>query len=120
MLDDIWENCKKVQRSNTYWWHDQKSEEEERRQLGINIEEYDPPMVYVETFELKRYSFDPGQNFICVTKELMDALPLGRENGSRFGDMIRSRYKEVEFEVSSTRFYVVARFYLGVTTLVTP
>ncbi|GKB49592.1 putative reverse transcriptase domain-containing protein [Tanacetum coccineum] len=37
MLDDIWENCKKVQGDNTYWWHDQKSEEEERRELGINI-----------------------------------------------------------------------------------
>ncbi|GJR87160.1 putative reverse transcriptase domain-containing protein [Tanacetum coccineum] len=31
-----------------------------------------------------------------------------------------SRYKEVEFEVSLTRFRVVARFCLGVTTLVTP
>nr|GEW18552.1 RNA-directed DNA polymerase homolog [Tanacetum cinerariifolium] len=31
----------------------------------------------------------------------------------------RSRYKEVEFEISSTRFHVVARFCLGVTTLVT-
>ncbi|GJW33283.1 hypothetical protein Tco_0053315 [Tanacetum coccineum] len=29
MLDDIWENCKKVQGDNTYWWYDQKSEEEE-------------------------------------------------------------------------------------------
>ncbi|GJS12169.1 hypothetical protein Tco_0368965 [Tanacetum coccineum] len=93
MLEDIWENCKKVQGDSTYWWHDQKSEEEERRQLGIDIEEYDPPMVHVETFEVKRYSFDTGQNFICVTKELMDALPLGRENGSRFRDMIR---KEVD------------------------
>ncbi|GKE06996.1 hypothetical protein Tco_1399014 [Tanacetum coccineum] len=88
MLDDIWENFKKVQGDNTYWWHDQKSQEEERRELGINIEEYDPPMVHVETFKVKRYSFDSGQNFICVTKELMDALPLGRENGSRFRDMI--------------------------------
>ncbi|GJX74431.1 hypothetical protein Tco_0313026 [Tanacetum coccineum] len=58
-----------------------KSEEEERQELGINIEEYDPPIVHVETFEIKRYSFDSGQNFICVTKELIDALPLGRENG---------------------------------------
>ncbi|GJT07893.1 hypothetical protein Tco_0842355 [Tanacetum coccineum] len=88
MLDDIWENCKKVQGDNTYWWHDQKLEEKERRQLGINIEEYDPPMVHVETFEIKRYSFDTSQNFICVIKELMDALPLGRENGLRFRDMI--------------------------------
>ncbi|GJT88000.1 hypothetical protein Tco_1069717 [Tanacetum coccineum] len=83
----------KVQGDNTYWWHDQKSEEEERRQLGINIKEYDPPMVHVETFKVKRYSFDTGQSFICVTKELMDALPLGRENGSRFREMIR---KEVD------------------------
>ncbi|GKA07575.1 reverse transcriptase domain-containing protein [Tanacetum coccineum] len=64
-------------------------EEEERRQLGIDIKEYDPPMVHVETFKVKRYSFDTGQSFICVTKELTDALPLGRENGSRFREMIR-------------------------------
>ncbi|GKG47004.1 hypothetical protein Tco_0504201, partial [Tanacetum coccineum] len=30
MLVDIWENCKKVQGDSTYWWHDQKFEEEER------------------------------------------------------------------------------------------
>ncbi|GJZ60350.1 phospholipase-like protein [Tanacetum coccineum] len=30
MLDDMWENCKKVQGDNTYWWYDQKSKEEER------------------------------------------------------------------------------------------
>ncbi|GKD06958.1 putative reverse transcriptase domain-containing protein [Tanacetum coccineum] len=93
LLDCFQEENMKVQGDNTYWWHDQKPEEEERQQLGINIEEYDPPMVHVETFEIKRYSFDTGQNFICVTKELMDALPLGRENGSRFRDMIR---KEVD------------------------
>ncbi|GJT53420.1 DNA-binding pseudobarrel domain-containing protein [Tanacetum coccineum] len=95
MLEDIWENCRKVQGDNTYWWHDQKSEEEERRKLGINIEEYEPPMVHVETFKVKRYSFDTGQSFICVTKELMDALPMGRENGSRFRDMIRFLYEEI-------------------------
>ncbi|GJW48840.1 reverse transcriptase domain-containing protein [Tanacetum coccineum] len=53
MLDDIWENCRKVQGDNTYWWYDQKLEEEERRKLRINIEEYEPPMVHVETFEVK-------------------------------------------------------------------
>ncbi|GJS31295.1 reverse transcriptase domain-containing protein [Tanacetum coccineum] len=87
MLDDIWENYRKVQGDNTYLWHDQKSEEEERRKLGINIEEYEPPMVHVETFEVKRYSLDTGKSFICVTKELMDTLPMGRENRSRFKDM---------------------------------
>ncbi|GJT81698.1 BYPASS-related protein [Tanacetum coccineum] len=88
MLEDIWENCRKVQGDNTYWWHDKKSEEEERRKLRINIEEYERPMVHVETFKVKRYSFNTGQSFICVTKELIDALPMGRENGSRFRDMI--------------------------------
>ncbi|GJT04106.1 reverse transcriptase domain-containing protein [Tanacetum coccineum] len=88
----IWDE-RKVQGDNTYWWHDQKSKEEERRKLRINIEEYEPPMVHIETFEVKRYSFDTGQSFIYVTKELMDALLMGRENRSRFRDMIR---KEVE------------------------
>ncbi|GJZ92681.1 hypothetical protein Tco_0664746 [Tanacetum coccineum] len=68
MLDDIWENCKKVQGDNTYWWYDQKSEEEERREIGVDIEGYDPPRVHVETFEIKRYSFDSGQSFICLTE----------------------------------------------------
>ncbi|GJR62952.1 phospholipase-like protein [Tanacetum coccineum] len=93
MLEYIWENCKKVQGDNTYWWYDQKFKEEERREMGTNIGGYDPPRVHVETFKIKRYSFDNGQSFICVTKELMDALPLGRENGSRFREMI---HKEVD------------------------
>ncbi|GKC62823.1 hypothetical protein Tco_1095421 [Tanacetum coccineum] len=78
MLDDILENYRKVQGDNTYWWHDQKSEKEERREMRVNIEDYDPPRVHVETFEIKKYSFENGQSFICVAKELMDALPLGR------------------------------------------
>nr|GEU30094.1 hypothetical protein [Tanacetum cinerariifolium] len=102
MLDDIWENCRKVQGDNTYYWHDQKSKEEERRELIINLEEYDLPMVHVETLELKSYSFDSGENFICVTKELMDALPLGRKNGLRFRDMIR---KEAPFEGVIEKLY---------------
>ncbi|GJS20342.1 hypothetical protein Tco_0448974 [Tanacetum coccineum] len=95
----------KVQGDSTYWWYDQKSEEEKRRKLRINIEEYDPPMVHVESFEVKRYSFDTGQSFICVTKELIDALPMGRENGSRFRDMIRK-------EVNSGRRIYRQRFSL--------
>nr|GEU40546.1 hypothetical protein [Tanacetum cinerariifolium] len=86
------ENYRKVQWDNTYWWHDQKSKEAERRKLGINIEEYEPPIGHIETFEVKRYSYDTGQSFICVTKELMDALPMGRESGSRFKDMIRKKW----------------------------
>ncbi|GJU12471.1 hypothetical protein Tco_1134867 [Tanacetum coccineum] len=91
--------------------------------MGKQIEEYDPPKVHVETFEVKRYSFDSGNGFICVTKGLEDTLPLGRENGSRFREMIQkeldtggkfrrktfagSNSKEMEFEVTSTRNYVV-------------
>ncbi|GJY56867.1 hypothetical protein Tco_0455982, partial [Tanacetum coccineum] len=78
---------------NTYWWSDQKLEEDERQEIRVDIEGYDPPRVHVETFKIKRYSFDSGQSFICVTQELMDALPLGRENGSRFREMIS---KEVD------------------------
>nr|GEY90418.1 hypothetical protein [Tanacetum cinerariifolium] len=113
MLEDIWENYRKVQGDNTYWWHDQKLKEEERKKLGINIEEYEMPMDHIETFKVKRYSFDTGQSFICVTKELMDALLIGRENGSRFRG---SLYKKVEFEAPLTRIHVVVRFCLGVTT----
>ncbi|GJX00841.1 hypothetical protein Tco_0184754, partial [Tanacetum coccineum] len=93
MLYDIWEYYKKIQGDNKYWWHDHGLEEDERRE--IKVEEYDPPKVHVETSEVKRYSFDSVRNFIYVTKELEDTLPLGRENGSRFKKMIR---KELEFQ----------------------
>ncbi|GJU06151.1 phospholipase-like protein [Tanacetum coccineum] len=93
MLEYIWENCKKVQVDNTYWWHDHGLEKNERQESGLDIKEYDLPDVHVETFEVKRYSFNSGHGFICVTKEIGDTLPLGRENGSRFGEMIR---KEVD------------------------
>ncbi|GJW18166.1 hypothetical protein Tco_0025602 [Tanacetum coccineum] len=89
MLDDIWENCNKFQGDNTYWWHDHGLEENERQESGLDIEEYNPPEVHVETFEVKRYSFNSRWSFICVTEEIGDTLPLGRENGSRFREMIR-------------------------------
>nr|GEX30158.1 hypothetical protein [Tanacetum cinerariifolium] len=63
-------------------------EENERQESGLDIEEYDPTEVHVENFEVKRYSFNSGHSFICVTKEIGDILPLGRENGSRFREMI--------------------------------
>ncbi|GJT23109.1 putative reverse transcriptase domain-containing protein [Tanacetum coccineum] len=83
ILKDIWEYCEKVQGDNINWWHNHGFEEDERQESGLDIEEYDPPNVHVETFEVKRYSFDSRHNFICVTKEIEDTLPLGRENGSR-------------------------------------
>ncbi|GJR09879.1 hypothetical protein Tco_0792531 [Tanacetum coccineum] len=53
MLDKIWEYCKNVHRDNTYWWHDHGLEEEERKEIGIKIEKYDPPEVQIETFKVK-------------------------------------------------------------------
>ncbi|GJU50729.1 hypothetical protein Tco_1220284 [Tanacetum coccineum] len=92
MLDKIWEYYKDVHRNNTYCWHDHGFEEEERDEIGIEIEKYDPPEVQVETFEVKKYSFKSGQKFFCVTKEVDDALPLGRKNGSRLREMIRNDF----------------------------
>ncbi|GKA69305.1 hypothetical protein Tco_0775369 [Tanacetum coccineum] len=45
MLDDIWEYCEKVQGDNTYRWHDHGLEEDERQEIGVDIQEYDPPKV---------------------------------------------------------------------------
>nr|GEW88390.1 hypothetical protein [Tanacetum cinerariifolium] len=91
---------RKVQRGNTYWWHDYGLEENERQEIGIDIEEYNPPEVHVENFEVKRYSLNSGQSFICVTEEISDTLPLGRENESRFREMIR---KELDTEGRSSQ-----------------
>ncbi|GJS92341.1 reverse transcriptase domain-containing protein [Tanacetum coccineum] len=81
-----------LSRNSTYWWHDHGFEEEERDEMGIEIEKYDPPKVQVETFEVRKYSFKGGQKFVCVTKKVDDALPLGRRNGSRFKEMIRKEF----------------------------
>nr|GEX63561.1 hypothetical protein [Tanacetum cinerariifolium] len=40
-----------VHRDSTYWWHDHRFEKEERDEMGIEIEKYDPPEVQVETFK---------------------------------------------------------------------
>ncbi|GKE30642.1 hypothetical protein Tco_1446026, partial [Tanacetum coccineum] len=92
MLDKIWEYCKDVHRDNTYWWHDHGFKKEECDEMEIEIENYDPPEVQVETFEVRKYSFKGGQKFVCVTKEVDDALPLERRNGSRFKEMIRKEF----------------------------
>ncbi|GJS27681.1 hypothetical protein Tco_0488301 [Tanacetum coccineum] len=42
----------------------------------------------------KGYSFDGGRIFVCITKPLDDALPLGRVNESRFMGMIRKEMDE--------------------------
>ncbi|GJZ01055.1 hypothetical protein Tco_0519016 [Tanacetum coccineum] len=69
-----------VHRDSTYWWHDHGFEKEERNDMGIEIEKFDPPEVQVETFKVRKYSFKGGQKFVWVTKEVNDALPIERRN----------------------------------------
>ncbi|GJU91688.1 hypothetical protein Tco_1304111 [Tanacetum coccineum] len=77
-----------------YPWYDEGFEEEERWESGIEKTDYEPPFVDIETFKIKRYSFKGGRSFICIAKQLDDALPLGRVNGSRFIGMIRKEMDE--------------------------
>ncbi|GKA69779.1 putative nucleotidyltransferase, ribonuclease H [Tanacetum coccineum] len=77
--------------------------------MGIEDKEYHPPEVQVETFEVKKYSFNGGQSFICVTKDLDNALHLGRKNRSKFKEMIRnenSEAREAIIETDSTLNHV--------------
>ncbi|GJW61713.1 reverse transcriptase domain-containing protein [Tanacetum coccineum] len=92
ILDNIWEYCNQVHNKN-YEWHNYEFKNEECEEIGIEDKDYHPPEVQVETFEVKKYSFEGGQSFICVTKDSDNILPLGRKNGSKFKKMIR---KEVE------------------------
>ncbi|GJX58909.1 hypothetical protein Tco_0290299 [Tanacetum coccineum] len=75
-------------------------EEEEQRESDMDGTYYDPPELSVDSFEVKRYSFDNGKSFVCVKKMLKDELPLGRVTGSRFKRMIR---KEMEIAGSVRR-----------------
>ncbi|GJT30310.1 reverse transcriptase domain-containing protein [Tanacetum coccineum] len=68
---------------------DWMNKEEKRWESGLDEKYYDPPQVCIETFEVKRYSLEEGKSFVCVTKQLEDALPLGWVNGSKFKGMIR-------------------------------
>ncbi|GKA72136.1 phospholipase-like protein [Tanacetum coccineum] len=54
--------------------------------------------IKIETFKIKRYSFKRGKSFMCITKQLDDALPLGRANRSRFIGIIR---KEINTDGST-------------------
>ncbi|GJT30118.1 RNA-directed DNA polymerase, eukaryota, reverse transcriptase zinc-binding domain protein [Tanacetum coccineum] len=82
VIDDVWEKCEQNHGGTTYAWHDEGHEEEELWKCGIEKAEYVPPIVNVETFEVKRYSFMGGGSFIYITKQFDDALPLGRAKWS--------------------------------------
>ncbi|GJY99812.1 hypothetical protein Tco_0517242 [Tanacetum coccineum] len=68
-------------------------EDEEKMELGN--EDYNPPMVHTETFEVTKYKFNNGCSFICVSGENNETLSLGRKNGSRFRKMIMEEMEEV-------------------------
>nr|GEU36010.1 hypothetical protein [Tanacetum cinerariifolium] len=99
-----------------YPCHDEGFEKEEQRKCGIEKTDYELPFVDIETFEIKIYSFEGGRSFVYITKQLDDALPLGRVKESRFLEMIRKKMnkeggtqgktKEAEFKVTSTRIHI--------------
>ncbi|GJZ95835.1 hypothetical protein Tco_0668169 [Tanacetum coccineum] len=93
-LDDAWEKYEKFHGGTLYPWHDEGFKEEERWESGIEKTNYELPFVDIETFEIKRYSFEGGRSFVCITKQLDDPLPLGRANGSRFMGMISKEMDE--------------------------
>ncbi|GJT07474.1 hypothetical protein Tco_0841936 [Tanacetum coccineum] len=98
-LEDIWEKCGRFQ-DTACQSHDEGFEEEEQWESDIEKTCYTPPFVKSETFEVKQYSFKNKKSFVRITKQLDDAQPLGRVNGSRFMGMIR---KEIEEEGKTTR-----------------
>ncbi|GJT09912.1 putative reverse transcriptase domain-containing protein [Tanacetum coccineum] len=66
----VWPTCDPTMKGdNTYWWHDHGLEENERQESGLDMEEYAPPKVLVETFKVKRYSFDSGQGYRSGLKD---------------------------------------------------
>ncbi|GKA97647.1 cysteine-rich receptor-like protein kinase, partial [Tanacetum coccineum] len=73
VLEEIWTRCKRARCS----------------------EDYNPPMVNAETFEVTKYKFNNRCSFICVSSENNETLSLGRKNGSRFRKMIMEEMEEV-------------------------
>ncbi|GJT33884.1 hypothetical protein Tco_0924303 [Tanacetum coccineum] len=71
VLDDVWEKYEQNHRRTTYAWHDEGRKEEELWKSGIEKTKFEPPMVNVETFKLKRYSFKEGNVLSALPKNLM-------------------------------------------------
>ncbi|GJS77091.1 hypothetical protein Tco_0726972 [Tanacetum coccineum] len=109
ILDHIWEYCNQVHNKN-YEWHSYEFKNEECEDIRIDDKEYHPPEIQVETFEVKKYSFNGGQNFICVTKDLDNALPLGRKNGSKFKEMIRNEVGNKSLREDGNNLKISAKF----------
>ncbi|GJW12993.1 phospholipase-like protein [Tanacetum coccineum] len=68
-LDEVSEKCEKFNDS-TKQWYDEGFEDEEIQQNGIEEMDYTPPLAKNETFEVHRYTFKNGKNFISITKQI--------------------------------------------------
>ncbi|GKE25720.1 hypothetical protein Tco_1441104 [Tanacetum coccineum] len=105
VLEEIWTKCKKAQSKDKDWWYDYWYENEENTELGN--EDYNPPIVHTETFEVTKYKFNNGYSFICVSGKSNETLSLGRKNGSRFRKMIMEEMEEIRDDgEDSVRNYV--------------
>ncbi|GKB89382.1 hypothetical protein Tco_0961654 [Tanacetum coccineum] len=89
----IWTKCKRARCKDKDWWYDYWYEDEEKTELGS--EDYNPPKVHKETFEVTKYKFNNGCSFICVSGKNNETLSLGRKIGSRFRKMIMKEMEEV-------------------------
>ncbi|GJZ66465.1 hypothetical protein Tco_0623161, partial [Tanacetum coccineum] len=54
VLDDVWEKCQQNYKKTNEAWHDEEYEEDEMWRSGDEKTDYNPPYVYVKTFEVKK------------------------------------------------------------------
>ncbi|GJT89954.1 hypothetical protein Tco_1078799 [Tanacetum coccineum] len=83
-LERSFDEYKWARRKNIDWWYDYWYEDEKKMEIGD--EDYNPPIVHTETFEVTKYKFKNGCSFINVSRENNETLSLGRKDGSRFRD----------------------------------
>ncbi|GKE71421.1 hypothetical protein Tco_1529493, partial [Tanacetum coccineum] len=91
ILDDIWVKSEQVYGGTLESWYDKGFEEEEKREGYMDGTYYHPRELSVDTFKVKRYSFDNQNSFVCIKKMLKDEMPIGGVNDSRFKRMIRKK-----------------------------
>ncbi|GJT34956.1 hypothetical protein Tco_0925375 [Tanacetum coccineum] len=69
--------CKRARGKNKDWWYDYWYEDEEKMELGD--EDYNPPIVHTETFEVTKYKFNNRCSFINVSSKNNETLSFGKE-----------------------------------------
>ncbi|GKD81660.1 hypothetical protein Tco_1348499 [Tanacetum coccineum] len=80
ILDEIWTKCRRARGKNKDWWYDYWYEDEEKMELGD--EDYNPPIVHTETFEVTKYKFNNRCSFINVSSKNNETLSFGKEKDS--------------------------------------